>query len=230
MADSSLLALPTASSLDGSEYLYVLKAGADGKVRVDQLPNNFLQPSYVPGRWYLPRLRGLVGAGVALPANSIRFIPFEQPVPITVADLALRVTTLAAGGNVQAAIYAADPSTARPTGAALISTGNLSTAAATTVAGSLAASVTLQPGLYFMAVNADASAGGAAILQAMNAASVQAASLVGSGTVGNVLVGAASANLILTLAQTFGTWPDVTASTFVESAATSCGVIALKAA
>lgn len=183
------------------------------------------RPIYVAGRWYQP-LPQLLNTGGALVQNSIRMVPFYLVDQITVAALATRITTLFAG-NIQLAIYASDPSTGKPTGTAMAATGDISVASTGMVSANLGASVLLYPGLYWMAVNADNSTVAA---QAYNGAASVGAYLIGSATLANVDAGATTASLLWIFAQTYGTWPDLTAASLTESTGTSYAVVLLKAA
>lgn len=187
-------------------------------------------PGFVAGRWYCPAVDVAIGAGVALTANRIAFTPFILARSATISDLATRITTVASGGNIQLAIYAADATTKLPSGSALAATGNLSTTSLGAVSADITGSdVTLPPGLYWGAVNADATAGATVICAAPGTTIPHLVALIGSTTLGNVVT-TAPGSISRYYAQTFGTWPDMTGQTTTEVANASCAQIFIKAA
>lgn len=198
---------------------------------VSQLyPAQPVQPGYIAGRWYHV-FPGFLAAGAAIPANSVRLLPFMLTQSITVSDLGARVTTLAAGGNVRVGVYNSDPTTKVPTTVAA-ETGNLSTASATVVNGAVSGGNKLfQPGLFWAAVIADGTAGGTVVMQSVNGSWVQAGLLVGSTTQANIASSSTAASLFLTFASTFGAFPDLTGQSLTEVAgsSTTC-IVQLKAA
>lgn len=168
-----------------------------------------VQPLYVAGRWYWAE-RAVNSTGVVLGTNQIRLNCFLVKRSITVSDLFARVTTVSAGGNFQLAVYAADAATMLPTGNPVAATGNISTTTAGAISGDITgADVALAPGLYWVGVNAD---NNVAVLQGNGAGPIDGA-LVGSATLAN-LVGL---TLIRFVAQTFGTWPDLTSASLTEN-------------
>lgn len=169
-------------------------------------------PGHTAGNWYMP-YPGLVPAtGAALALDVMRFHPVFIPKTCTISDLGLKTTT--AGANAQIAIYAMDPSTKKPTGAALASTPSIDVSgAAANKTGTLSASVQLRPGWYFFAVNSDNSS-----LVCAYTTSALMTALFGTSTLANVMTNAATAGLCYFLAQTYGTWPSVTGQTFGEHA------------
>jgi hypothetical protein len=190
----------------------------------------FGHPGYKSGNWY-PPVRATLAAGAVIATGSIRLLPFELIASATISDLAARVTTLAAAGNFQLAIYAMDPATKDPTGPALAATGDMSTAAAATVSADIVgANVVLPAGWYYMAINVDASAGGVAIFQTMSGSFNHAAHVMGSATLANISNSATNVALVKTIAQAYGTWPDLTAGGFAESAVNSSCVVNFKVA
>lgn len=181
------------------------------------------RPNKVAGRWY-NTVSTQLAAGAAVTANVIRLIPFYLSQAVTVSDLGARISTLAAAGNFQLAIYAMD-SNSLPTGNALAVTGNISTASATTVSADITgADVSLTAGWYYAAVCAD---NGTVIFQTVANTFSHAGNLIGSTTIANVAPGN---NLVLGFAQTFGTWPDLTGQTFTESASAVSAALLIKVA
>lgn len=168
-----------------------------------------LHPGYVAGRWY-STLVGNFSAGTALANGSIRLYPFMVTQAITLSNIGARVTTAASGGNIQLAIYASNTSTKYPTGTALCSTASISTTTAGDV-GPAACAISLTAGtLYWGAVNADATAGGTAIMQVLAAAATNAGWLIGATTQAGISGAATSGNFLIVAATAFNTWPDLT--------------------
>jgi multisubunit Na+/H+ antiporter MnhE subunit len=184
-----------------------------------------VHPGYVAGRFY-PCSNSTVAGGTAVTASNIRAMPFTISKPITVSALGARVTTASASGNFQLAIYAHDPAAVAPTGAALCSTASLSTTSATALSGAVT-SVTLQPGTYWMAVNQDNST---AAYQTLAAAATQAGYIAGSTTLATVSSANATATYALSVAQTYGTWPDLTSASFTEVSGATNALVYMKAA
>ena len=160
---------------------------------------------YIAANWYIPL--GTYGStsGANPGANTIRIYPAFIRERITINALGMQINTLSAGGNVQAAIYANNASTNQPTGTALASTASMSTASTGPV--NAAVSLQVEPGLYWFASNCDnATAIFAAVLTSGNASA-----LVGNATQSNVLTAGAGIQGY-SFAQTFNTWPDLTAA------------------
>lgn len=179
-------------------------------------------PIYAPGLWYAMSPT-LDIAGAVVSANLIALMPFQIRRRVTIQALACRVTTLAAGGNVQLAVYAANLNTSLPIGQPVAKTGNIVTDATGYLslpvldkAGAALApyGATLDRGLYWFGVNADASAAGTAILHALNAGSQYVGNLVGAVTLAN-----AGGGYFKSAAATFGTWPDLTGVALTETPA-----------
>lgn len=197
----------------------------DSLARALALQAGTAHPGYIAGNWYCPP--GYTTAvGSAIPVDSIRLLPFTITKPITVAQLAARVSTISAAGNFQLAVYAHNPATGRPTGAALCSTANMSTGSAAAVSAAVTP-VTLSPGTYWMALNQDNSV---AIYQTMNNATGLASAIVGSATLGNVTSTTSNVAFSLSVAQAFGTWPNLTAGSFVEAIGNINALVFMKAA
>ena len=182
-----------------------------------------IQPPYVSGRWYLPP--GVISViANAASANSARAFPFRLFQPLTLVALGTRVTTVSAGGGLSYAIYSSDALTKLPTGTPLASVSGLSTATATTVSATLGAPVTLQPGLYWMAGNADNSAA-----QILTTGITDYVNFVGGATLGGIFPGGYN-SAGRQFSTTYGTWPDLTsASATGETGAAQYPVAALQA-
>lgn len=171
----------------------------------------FDHPVYIAARWYSTAAFGTIaGAPTAPGANNIRLVPFYVRSTITLNSLGLRVQTLSAGGNVQAAIYANNAATNLPTGNALCSTASMSTASTGSV--NSAVSVQLTPGLYWFATNCD---NAVAVFASTNVGNCYFSWWLGSATQGTDLASTQDFTGY-TVGQTFGTWPDLTSASPTE--------------
>jgi hypothetical protein len=162
--------------------------------------------AYPTGRWLAPDIGPWRAAAGANGQNNMRgFLGFIRRA-VTIDDLGVRVSTAAAGGNCQLAIYAMDETTLAPTGAPLYNSGNLSTAStgALAVGGGIAEA--LVPGFYWWFINCDASAN-TAQFTTIDGSQSSASPIFGATSIGN----AGSINGQLK-AQTYGTWPTLTGS------------------
>lgn len=187
-------------------------------------------PGYIAGNWYQPVL-GTAGAGAALANGSIRLLPFFLKQRITISDLGARITTAASGGNIQLAIYASSPNTKMPTGSQLAATGSISTTSTGTVSADISgADVTLEPGFYWMAVNADATAGATVVCQTLNTATISMSNLIGSATLSDISSGAGNASMYLSTPVAFNTWGDLTGATFTKNNGTNSALVFFKVA
>jgi hypothetical protein len=189
-------------------------------------------PGYIPGNWYLPYAAS-GGTGSALAANTISILPMILKSRVSISQLGARITTGSAGGNVQLALYAHLASSGRPTGAALGSTGSISTTSTGVISAALAGgNITLEPGLYWTGINAD---NATVALVTHTSSQAQTAMMVGSATLGDILWGSTGLQVGLTLAQSYGSWPDVTGQTWTETSTSGAGsaknaLLAFKAA
>jgi len=187
-----------------------------------------ITPIYVAGNWYtgLMPSESSIAVGAVPGANSIRLHPFFVTNTITINALGVRLTTLAAGGNIQCAIYANNAATGRPTGTALASTASITTAATGNV--NAAVNVQLTPGMYWQATNMD---NGTATAVAFSGTSLAGASIIGSATQANSIAAGPGTFVGLGVSQTFGTWPDLTAASFTEQVSvTTIPVVQFKVA
>lgn len=186
---------------------------------------NLIAAGYAPGLWYLASSGGdpTAAAGAVLIANSLRLMAFVIRDLVDLQALGARITTLSAGGNIQFGVYAAQMDTLRPMGGPLARTGSIGTDAAGLVNGVLTpVRPQLRPGVYFFALNADATAAGTAIMQVELTGSFGA--LIGG--LQSIISNAAGSLLAhLSTPVTFGSWPDLTASAAVftqEFTGTGC--------
>jgi hypothetical protein len=174
-----------------------------------------ITPVYVSGRWYAPDSRDFaVAAGLAMSAaNTLRLTPGVIHRTVSVTALAANVTTGEAGRNIQLGIYNSSATTAYPT--TLVGrTASMTTDATGTKSASITGgAVTLQPGLYWWAINTD----GTAVVCAVSTAGVMTAPIaIGSTTIANVL-GVSATLTALTTADTFNTWTsDITSNSYTE--------------
>lgn len=167
-----------------------------------------LHPGYVATRWY-PTVQGTYAAGTAVSGNSIKLQAFMVTQAITLSNIGARLTTAAAAGNVQLAIYASNATTKYPTGTALCSTASLSTTSTGNITGTCSTSLTAGT-LYYSAINADATAGSTAIFQIVTVAANQNSWLIGGTTQNAISSAATNGELVILVTQTFNTWPDLT--------------------
>lgn len=206
-----------------------LAAGSGVTLAYNDAGNALTITSSVPwlkplaGRFYLP-FGVTTAASAVLAANSICFIPFAVYQTMTISDIGTRITTTAAGGNIQLAIYANDQATNKPTGTALLSTGNLSTTSSLNVSQG-GFSVQLTPGIYWMAVNADATAAATTQVLSLAAANPWTSSLVGATSLSALITSSTVVSVVYTFATTFNTWPDMTGQTIVEVSANLKGAL-----
>lgn len=172
-------------------------------------------PGYVSGNWYHLQAGMSLAAGAALVTNTVRLIPFALKARVTLTQLGARLTTASASGNIQLAIYANNGATGRPTGNAVAATGNISTTATGPVAAAfVGGDTTIDPGIYWLAANADNST---VICQTYPTNQVHTGWMIGSSSQSNITNTATTGTLSLSVAsQTFGTWSDLTSATFSE--------------
>lgn len=166
--------------------------------------------AYVPGRFYLPygTFAGYT-AGVAPGANSIKFFPGYIYSPVTINTLFIRCNV--SGGNAQAAIYAAG-SNGYPTGNPLTLSGSVAISSTTGFSVPIT-TISLSPGMYWFATNFDN--GTVACISSSNGQVTLMDTMIG-GSTGFKVLEATAGFLGLSLAQTFGTWPNVTGQSFTE--------------
>jgi hypothetical protein len=164
---------------------------------------------YKVGAYINPSIAPTV-TGLAVGQNTIFFYPFRVLRRGRVSGVQVRVTTAAASTTFQLAVYAS--SAARvPTGLPLASTTDMSLAAASAVAASISP-IWLDPNqIYFRAINVSGSSTG--VFVAPSPSHPEAVSLIGAAT---AYPSSANSNLELSIAWTYGTWPDMTTRTTSE--------------
>ena len=177
---------------------------------------------YANNNWISPSL-GTLGAGASSNANNIYLYPFTVQRSITVSELGARVTTGVAASSVQLAIYAS--AAGEPDGAPLASTVSLSGVTATTISDNVTDFNLSEKTVYWMAINASA----AITMQHLTgAAQLAAAYVIGAPTLANISAAAANSGGWRSVAQTFGTWPTLTAgATTVQTGTPRGGIVFL---
>jgi len=178
---------------------------------------------YASTFWICPHY-GTLGAGAAMVANTIYLYPFTVQRPITVGELGARVTTGVASSSVQLAIYASVGG--QPDGAPLATTVSLSGVTATTISDNITDFNLSEKTTYWMATNANATI----TMQHLTSTSQLAAVyIVGSPTLSNLSQGNTSIGGWRSVAQTFGTWPTLTAGgTAIQFGAPRGGMVFLQ--
>jgi hypothetical protein len=184
-------------------------------------------PAYIVGRWHT--VTPVIATGAAAASGTVRLCPFVVRQNVTVSDLGARVTATGAG-SFQLAIYANDAATMRPTGTVLARTGDILSTSAAAVSGDITgANVALTAGVYWAAVNVDATSAAAAF-SGPSTINLQGSSLVGSTTLANVASAATNGLLNLTTPMAYNSWDDITAATFTEVSTVVAPAIIIKAA
>lgn len=183
-------------------------------------------PGYISGNWYPPYLMGPSTGGTA-GANAALTLTMEYlPARLTLSGLGCRILTLSAGGNAMVGLYAHNAVTGRPTGAALASVTGLSTSAVAEVTANLGANVVLESGFYWTASQMD---NATAVFGITTLAGFSVNSVVGSSTAFNV-GGGINTGIALSTANTYGSFPDLTAASFAEGGASFAALVVKRSA
>lgn len=182
--------------------------GAARWVKIDTADH----PGYVAGRRYVPFGMGAPVAGVAGVIGTTFMGAGVIKSRCTLSELHIRMTTAGATGNYALAIYAHDPLKPGPTGLPLATSVNGATGTTGPMTVALNANVTLEPGIYWFAYQADQSS---PIYLSQGSSSSNHLALFGSAghPIGN---GAASQASGFSINGTFGTWPDLTSASLTE--------------
>lgn len=153
----------------------------------------------------------------ALSANLATFVPFRIRRAVTISKLCARV--VAAGSNIDMALYASNNLTGRPTGSALVSTGSVSVGTPpSSIEGTVSLSIgydqTNKPGIYWFGLNSD---NATLTVRSYTAASNILAVLFGTSTL-SAAAGDSSSRACSAVSTplTFGTWGDLTSATWTE--------------
>lgn len=171
-------------------------------------------PAFIVSNWYIPN--GMVPGSLTTPTSGqIRLIPAMMTQRATIGALGSFITTLQAAQNFQLAIYAANPTTFRPTGTALASTASMSTGAGGFASAVLSANIQVQPGqVVWLAYNGNSTT---AIFTGGSSTAGSLAQLLGSSTGAFILNNQVVLNGLQVTGQAFGSWPDLTSATFTET-------------
>jgi hypothetical protein len=194
-------------------------------------PPTALHPGYVSGKWYGPQIQ-FNAASAQLPTGKIRFLPYYNPAPFTADQLGVSIATVAAGGNVRAALYGSTPpgTDQKMTGPALVSTGDMSTAALYAVTAPALAPGYVPQGVIWLAVMADATAGGTVILESVSGGFNLVGGLVGGATLAELKTAIGNLGYAYNFDQAFGTFPDMTGQTITKVVSNVAGIVNWRAA
>jgi hypothetical protein len=169
-------------------------------------------PGYAAGRYYNPpNIPATYGSTATVIANRPLFLPMVFPETVTISSISAKISTVSSGGKFAFAIYAADPTTKKPTGLSLASTGDMSTTTTGTVTAAMSYQF-LAGTPYWLAFNVDNAT--ATFLQA-TIVGTQYLSMIGGQAVS---IGSTETQVLLIGTQAYGTWPDTTSTTFSDSA------------
>lgn len=184
-------------------------------------------PNYISNNWYYPYGSVGITSGLASTAGDINLAPIIIASPVTFKAAALRIATVAAAGNVSIVLYANDPTSNKPIGAPLASVTGLSTATATVVSATFGATVTLQPGIYWLGTQADNATVVFSIQQ--NTGATGAVSVGSSSAAGVLLTASTTGPQTLVATGTYPTLPTFTgASSFTASSGNRGAAVALQ--
>lgn len=160
---------------------------------------------YQTGRWITP-VPGNFSLGTGLTANAIQALPFEVKRQIRVGGMGGRVATIAAGSNVQFAVY--DSTSAGIINNPIRSTASLGGGTAQFISDTAIASFLLLPGnLYWWAVASDAGP----VMQAVVNTNTNFTCLAGADSA-SASSSATASITAYSFAGTFGTWPNLSAA------------------
>jgi hypothetical protein len=172
---------------------------------------------YTSGSYFMPDGVFATFNGGAAAAGTLRLMPGLIRRPVTIASLLAKVTTVAAGGSFQVALYKSDPLTNKPTGAPLYVSASQSTAVAALIeiAG---VNLTVPAGLYWLAVQVDVT-GAAAGFLSFNVAPnpLTMPQLVGFTAAADLFSAAPRGGY--TKAGAFGVWPALTGNAATDGLA-----------
>jgi hypothetical protein len=171
-------------------------------------------PPYIAGRWY-PTAVMATSTGKVVATDTVRLYAFSLRARITISQLMTRVTTVGLG-SFQLAIYANNLATGRPTGPVLARTGDMSsTSLAVVTADITGADVVLEAGVYWGAVNVDATTA-VAIFQACNTTALDPGGFAGVIDPTLASPSAGQGLTTLTTPMAYNTWSTMTGATFTE--------------
>lgn len=217
MADAKISALTAATVIAGNEEFPMELSSANKKLTPELMASVMAHPGFVAARWYMvPCSR--TGTGTAIGANTIKLYPWLVSQRITISDLGVRISTLSASGHIRLAIYASNASTKRPTGTGLGSVV-VATDATGTISTTLGANISLTPGLYYFAAQADNATVACQSVDAQAVSPCGHAAMIGSALLADVSASATQNTSGYTFAATYASGlPDLTSATFNSSA------------
>jgi len=166
---------------------------------------------FTAGNWYSgqPALNTIAASPTAT-AATIYLVPIVIKERITISSLGMCVNTGASGGNAQLALYNSDPTNGNLPGTLIDKTGSLSTTSGGAVSGALGANQQIEPGIYWVGLNVDATAGGTLKYVAASNTSLYTAAVIGNATLSSVIASSGSTLSGVSYASAFNTWPDLT--------------------
>lgn len=167
-------------------------------------------PAITSGNWFQPLQGTVVASSGTCAVDTIYLIPFYLPAAVTISALAANLATAIPVSNVQLAIYATTAA-GKPTGNVLAATGSIASTATGFINGALSGgNVTLPAGLYYFAANTSIVG---IVFQSIANAFAYCGNLIGDATLSNLASSSTVTTIQYSVAQTFGTWPDLTAVT-----------------
>lgn len=161
---------------------------------------------YAVNSWLVP-FSGSLANSTTVTANSIVLIPFYFLRTVTIDEIAARIITGAASASFALAIYA--NANGQPTGTPIASTGSLNAGTAATVSAPLTAATYQANATYWAASNSN----GSPVYSTLPAGGLHSVAVVGALTAGDAIASGNATFFGRAIAQTFGTWPDLTDAT-----------------
>jgi len=162
--------ISNATALSGPEYVIGVQSGADARITMSQIatlaagsatvvPTNF----HAPGKYITQAINGGTAANYTAANGSLRAFPLVVSKAFTFTQIRIRVSTFAAGSKLRVGIYTDNGSSYPNTLVAGSDTGEFDTDTPNGTKSSGAVSITLNPGLYWIATNSN----GAPVLDGM---------------------------------------------------------------
>lgn len=157
----------------------------------------------VGGRYY-PVIGTAWATGGAPTADTIYYTPMVIRVATSIDRLAIRILTGVAAGEVQLAVYASSTTTGLPTGSTLATSG-VQTATAAVLIDATVTPVTLQPGIYWFALQ-----GNSTTLRwtaVANTVGTMVAEISGTDTASALFTSSGGMAVFVSSSQVYGSWP-----------------------